>query len=179
MPGQRQSRPLNAMSRSAAAWIFELEADYTYNIRAHLPAGWHTGCAFLEKGGRRLLELQPNGDARVPAGYCWDGCTPKFVIFDIVCGVPDGIPNRLTRKPKAYYASLLHDALYQFLDCGLPLTRAQVDRIFLELLARDDFAPRWLYYAAVRIFGGAFRIFTRWKRAHNGSCVMLATTPAA
>ena len=179
MPGQRQSPPLNAMPRSAAAWIFELEADYTYNIRAHLPAGWHTGCAFLEKGGRRLLELQPNGDARVPAGYCWDGCTPKFVIFDIVCGVPDGIPNRLTRKPKAYYASLLHDALYQFLDCGLPLTRAQVDRIFLELLARDDFAPRWLYYAMVRIFGGAFRIFTRWKRAHTGSCVMLATTPAA
>ncbi len=51
------------MSRSAAAWIFELEADYTYNIRAHLPADWHTGCAFMEKGRRRLLELVP------PSGY--------------------------------------------------------------------------------------------------------------
>lgn len=166
------------MSRSAAAWIFELEADYTYNIRAHLPAGWHTGYAFKEKGGRRLLEIRPNGDARVPAGYGWDGCTPKFVIWDIVCGAPDGIPNPHTRKPKAYYASLLHDVLYQFLDCGLPLTRAQVDRIFLELLARDDFAPRWLYYALVRIFGGAFWLFTRWQRGHNGSCEMLTTTPA-
>lgn len=167
------------MPRSANAWIFELEADYTYNIRAHLPAGWNTGCAFMEKGGRRLLEIQPNGDACVPAGYGWDGCTPKFVIWDIVCGAPDGIPNPQTRKPKAYYASLLHDVLYQFLDCGLPLTRAQVDRIFLELLARDGFAPRWLYYALVRIFGGAFRLFTRWRRGLNGSCVMLTTTPAS
>ena len=25
------------MSPSAAAWVFELEADYTYNIRLHLP----------------------------------------------------------------------------------------------------------------------------------------------
>lgn len=166
------------MSRSAAAWVFELEADYTYNIRAHLPANWHTGCAFMEKGGRRLLELQPNGDARVPAGYGWDGCTPKFVIWDIVCGVPDGVPNLVTRKPKAYYASLLHDVLYQFIDCGLPLTRAQVDRIFLEILTRDGFAPRWLYYVLVRIFGGGFRLFTRWKRGQSGSCVMLATTPA-
>jgi len=166
------------MSRSAAAWVFELEADYTYNIRPHLPPGWNRGCAFMEKGGRRLLEIQPNGDARVPAGYGWDGCTPKIVVFDIVIGAPDGIPNRLTHKPKAYYASLLHDVLYQFLDCGLPLTRAQVDRIFLEILTRDGFAPRWLYYALVRIFGGGFRLFTRWKRGQIGSCVMLATTPA-
>ena len=81
-------------------------------------------------------------------------------------------------QPKAYYASLLHDVLYQFLDCGLPLTRAQVDRIFLEILTRDGFAPRWLYYVLVRIFGGGFRLFTRWKRGQIGSCVMLATTPA-
>ena len=53
-----------------------------------------------------------------------------------------------------------------------------MDRIFLEILRRDGFAPRWLYYALVRIFGGGFRLFTRWKRGQSGSCVMLATTPA-
>ncbi len=33
---------------------FELQADYTCSIRTHLPPGWNRGCAFLEKGGRRL-----------------------------------------------------------------------------------------------------------------------------
>ena len=34
----------SAMSPSAAAWVFELEADYTYNIRLHLPPGAVTLC---------------------------------------------------------------------------------------------------------------------------------------
>ena len=34
-------------------------------------------------------------------------------------------------------------------------------------------------YELVRIFGGAFRLFTRWRRGLNGSCVMLTTTPAS
>jgi hypothetical protein len=161
------------VSELAVRWVFVLDADYVYNIRAYLPGDWNLGCAFLDRTGRKRLEILPNGDARVLAGYAWDGCTPKFSLFDIVIGIPDGIPNEATKKPKAYYASLLHDALYQFLDAGLPLSRAQVDRVFLEILARDRFAPRPIYYFAVRAFGGVFRLFTRWKRSYAGRRIAL------
>ncbi len=161
------------MSQFAVKWVFKLDADYVYNLRRHLPADWNSGAAFLDSKGHKRLEIHPNGDARVLAGYAWDGCTPKFSVFDIVFGTPDGIPNERTGKPKAYYASLLHDVLYQFLDAQLPLKRAQIDLVFLEILARDSFAPRRVYYQAVRWFGWLFRYFTRWKRSYAGTRVSL------
>lgn len=161
------------MSKFAVRWVFVLDADYVYNLRAHLPADWNEGCAFVDRQGRRRLEIHPNGDARVLANYAWDGCTPKFSLFDIVFGVPDGIPNQITRRPKAYYASLLHDVLYQFLDAKLPLTRAQADKVFLDILTRDSFAPRGIYYAAVRLFGGLSRRIMRWKRSYAGKRIAL------
>jgi hypothetical protein len=161
------------MSELAVRWVFALDADYVYNVRHHLPSGWNEGCAFVDRKGRRRLELLPNGDARILAGYAWDGCTPKFAVFDIVLGTPDGIANQTTLKPKAYYASLLHDVFYQFLDSGLPLSRAQADRVFLEILTRDRFAPRQIYYLAVRGLGGVFRLFTRWKRGYAGKRIRL------
>lgn len=82
-------------------------------------------------------------------------------------GTPDGAPNRKTCKPKAYYASLVHDALYQFLDAGLPMTRLEADRIFLEILAAHGFRPRRLYYHGVRLFGGIWRRLTCWKRNYR------------
>ena len=156
------------MSKFAVRWVFELESDYLYNLHRHLPTGWNQGCAFVDRTGKPRLEILPNGDARVIAGYAWDGCTPKFSVLDLVFGTPDGIPNEKTRKPKAYYASLLHDVLYQFLDADLPMSRKQADEVFREILTRDHFAPRPIYYAAVRIFGGMFQQFTRWKRSYAG-----------
>jgi len=161
------------MSELAVRWVFALDADYVYNLRRHLPRDWNEGRAFVDRKGHRRLEIHPNGDARVLARYSWDGCTPKFTLFDIVFGVPDGIPNEVTMKPKAYYASLLHDVLYQFLDADLPLSRKQADQVFLEILTRDRFAPRPLYYAAVRLLGGVTRLFTRWKRSYAGKSVPL------
>ena len=161
------------MPTLAVRWIFVLDGDYVYNIRGHLPPDWNEGCAFVDRTGRTRLEIHRNGDARVLSGYAWDGCTPKFSLFDIVIGTPDGVPNQVTKKPKAYYASLVHDALYQFLDLGLPLSRAHADRVFLEILTRDRFAPRPIYYVAVRVFGGVFRLFTRWKRSYAGKRVPL------
>ena len=161
------------MPKFAVRWIFVLDGEYIYSVRSYLPSNWNEGCAFIDGKGRRRLEIHPNGDARVLAGYAWDGCTPKFSIFDIVIGTPDGIPNEATKKPKAYYASLMHDALYQFLDVDLPLSRARADRLFLEILTRDRFAPRRIYYVAVRVFGGVFRHFTRWKRSYAGKRVPL------
>ena len=91
------------------------------------------------------------------------------MVWDIVLGIPDGAPNNITQKPNANYAFLLHDALYQFLDAGvLLLAREQADRIFLDLLTCDGFGPRKLYFAAARIFGGLFRLYTRRKRSYRG-----------
>lgn len=159
------------MSRLSVRWIFLLEQDYSYNILKHLPTDWNEGWAFVDRNGHRRLEIHPNGDAIILSGYAWDGCTPKFSVADIVFGTPDGIPNEITKKPKTYYASLLHDVLYQFLDAKVPLTRSQIDSVFLEILTRDRFAPRWIYFAAVRVFGGLFRLFTHWKRSYAGKRV--------
>ena len=161
------------MSQFTVKWIFILDKDFVFNVRQHLTPDFSEGCAFVDRNGKRRLEIHANGDAIVLAGYSWDGCTPKFAIWDIVFGTPDGIPNSKTTKPKAYYASLLHDALYQFLDANLPMSRAGADRVFLEILARDGFGPRRVYYTAVRLFGGMSRRFTRWKRSYAGNRVSL------
>lgn len=153
---------------SALDWVYVLDEDMVYNIRPHLPAGWQEGYAFLDRQGRCRLELHPNGDLRIPAGYAWDGCTPKYALFDILLGIPDGAPSHRTQKPKTYYASLVHDVLYQFLELNPAVPRRVADRIFLELMARDGFAPRRLYYAAVVLFGGLSRRLARRKRGHAG-----------
>ena len=161
------------MSQFAVKWIFVLDEDCSFNVKSHLPSDFTTGCAFEDRSGRRRLEIHPDGTAKVIAHYAWDGCTPKCALWDIVLGTPDGVPNNKTKKPKAYYASLIHDVLYQFLDAGLPISRADADRIFLDLLTRDGFGPRWIYFVAVRVFGGIFRLFTRWKRSYRGKKVRL------
>ena len=165
------------MSQFAVKWIFELHEDFTINVKSHFRAGLPAnfpGCAFEDGRGKRRLEIHPDGTLRVLASYAWDGCTPKFALWDIVLGIPDGVPNQRTRQPKAYYASLVHDVLYQFLPNQLPVNRAAADAIFLELLTRDGFGPRWVYYAAVRVFGGMFRPMTHWKRSYDGRSVPLA-----
>ena len=161
------------MTQLALKWVFVLDSDYP----------WLSGrtfaedCAFEDSSGRRRLEIRKNGEIRVRAGYAWDGCTPKFSLWDICVGTPDGVPNAGTKKPKAYYASLLHDALYQFSIQGLPAPldrRKEVDRILLELLERDGFAPRWVYYGVVRTVGWLFfHVYTRRKRRYKGRKIPL------
>ena len=161
------------MSVLALKWIFVLDEDCV----------WQSGrtfvedCAYEDGKGKRRLEIRKNGEIRVLKGYAWDGCTPKFSFWDICVGTPDGVPNAETKKPKAYYASLLHDALYQFSIAGLPAPlneRAEIDLIFLKILERDGFAPRKLYYWAVRTLGWAmFHGYTRHKRAYRGRRIAL------
>ena len=156
------------MSQFAVPWIYVLDNDYVYDISAHLPKNWNESYIFVDRSKQPRLQINAKGEARILAGYAWDGCSPKFSVFDILIGTPDGVPNKITKKPKTYYASLLHDTLYQFLDAELPLQRADADQIFLELLTRDHFAPKHVYYTAVRVFGGIFRQFTRVKRKYAG-----------
>jgi len=150
-------------------WIYVLEEDYSWDSRR----SFGEDCAFVDSKNVRRLEIRKNGEIRVLKGYAWDGCTPKFSLWDIVLGTPDGVPNKRTKRPKTYYASLLHDALYQFLGRGVPLSRPQMDSVFLELMTRDRFRPRYIYYAAVRMFGWFSIRITRWKRTYNGTKVRL------
>ena len=166
------------MSTLAVRWIYVLEGDFVHNILNHLPTGWDKSYAFFDRKGKCRLEIHSNGDARVLSGYAWDGCTPKFSIFDILVGTPDGVPNERTKKPKTYYASLVHDVLYQFLEINPDVPKAAADKIFLELLARDGFAPRYIYYIAVSAFGGLSHRFTRWKRSYEGKRVAISQSDA-
>ena len=85
-------------------------------------------------------------------GYSWDGCTPKRSFLNLsIIGVPDGHIDYRTMRPFTYHASLVHDALYQYLDT-IPVRKKEVDWLFLIMLG--DFKLRWIYYVMVRLFGG-------------------------
>ena len=89
----------------------------------------------------------------IPAGYSWNGCSPKFKIAGKVFSLPNF-------GQKTYHASLVHDALYQY-SAGHGLPRETCDRIFLALMQDQGFKYAKFYYRMVRLFGGLF-----WKEIH-------------
>lgn len=87
------------------------------------------GNVWLQTRGKLLV---------VKKGYAWDGasCAPDFA---------DVLP-----------ASCAHDALIQFRDVVcFPLSKAQIDKVFRDLMPRR-FLARWIYWGAVRAFGGVY-----------------------
>ncbi|KAF1050667.1 MAG: hypothetical protein GAK43_02724 [Stenotrophomonas maltophilia] len=105
-----------------------------------------------------------------PRAYAWDGCSPKIPFYWLaVFGTPDWwehpetveclqdgqLASRAMFWPLAHHASLVHDALYQFLNVS-PVDKACADRLFHDMLLESGM-PRWLarlYYLAV-VYGGA------------------------
>ncbi|MEB4591397.1 hypothetical protein VSS37_10440 [Candidatus Thiothrix sp. Deng01] len=145
-------------------WKWRLARDYRYEtgLAVDCPAG----AASLQfgDGKQTWLTIDADGAVTVSAGYAWDGCSPKFKVFNVVLGTPDGAPNPQTGRPYTYFASLVHDALYQFMDApGFPWTRAQIDAVFLQILRADGWCWAGLYYAAVRYAGGAYRWINQWR----------------
>jgi len=120
-----------------------------------------TGEYYITKNG--FLEITKEGMIHINGnklnGYAWDGCTPKFVKFDLIFGTPDGRLDDLTEEPITYYASMVHDALYQFKD-GIPISRKSADIIFYKILKEAGFKWSWIYYAGVRLAG---RILGKWN----------------
>ena len=76
------------------------------------------------------IKIQSDGCVRISKSYSWNGC--NFV--------PD--------FKGTYYASLLHDALYQY-----KINRFIADKIFLDVMRRDEFYLSTLYYLGVKFFG--------------------------
>lgn len=91
--------------------------------------------------------------------YAWDGCTPKrwffwFALFGTpdwdekleVITTIDTEQNCLVTKnrfwQRAHHASLVHDALYQYLD-SIPLSKNDVDELFYQMLIDSGFYPMW------------------------------------
>lgn len=87
----------------------------------------------IDLGGPKTVEI--------PAGTFTDFASTPRVIWGIIA--PAGRHSK---------AAIVHDYLYTF-RLG---TRAQIDRVFRELMRHDGVGAvrRWVMWAAVRLFGG-------------------------
>jgi hypothetical protein len=127
-------------------WIFKIEEDFVFK-------SLHMGKSFDSD----WLRLDVDGTVTVKAntgGYAWDGCTPKVSILGLfILGIPDGHIDVETGKPLTYYASLVHDAFYQYLEV-IPVSKKEIDRQFYVMLKERRFPLAWLYYQSVLYLGG-------------------------
>lgn len=153
------------LCRRSVSWLYRLERNYS----------WESGhpvaetLVFRDSAGKVRLIIEEGGRITVTRGYAWNGCSPKVCVFDILLGTPDGVVYAPTGRPKAYYASLIHDALYQFLGEGLPISRGDADGFFLLLLQESEFLPAHLYWLGVRAFGWLAWRVTKTKRGWRGT----------
>lgn len=117
------------------------------------------------------LELKTvSYDLTKPNAYAWDGCTPKRLFFWLaLIGTPDwwhgehriqalSEQGQLVEKTVFWqlcmHASLVHDALYQYLD-AIPISKMQVDQLFHDMLLEAGM-PKLLaraYHCSVAILG--------------------------
>lgn len=151
--------------RNSVSWLYVLERNFSWESGLTLVEDF----AFKDKHGTVRLVLEKGGRITVTRGYAWNGCSPKFCLFDVVFGTPEGVVDSRTGKPKTYYAPLVHDALYQFIPDGVALTRAECDRCFLKLMQETGFLMRYVYSLFVRLFGWLTRPITRQIRDTHGS----------
>jgi hypothetical protein len=105
-----------------------------------------------------------------PNTYAWDGCTPKRLFYWVaLIGTPDwwhgehkiqtiNKQGELVDKKVFWqlcmHASLVHDALYQYLD-NIPLSKTAVDQLFYDMLLEAGM-PKLLaraYHLSVQKFG--------------------------
>lgn len=128
-------------------WIFKLEKDFTSKIPFIT-----SKLAGTKLINNKLGYLTNTGLIVIKEGFSWDGCTPKWAWFDIVFGTPDGVIDKQTGKPKTYYASLMHDFLYQFAPREY-VTRKYADKVMLAEMAKTGYKPRYVYYFFIRLFG--------------------------
>lgn len=136
------------------SWKYKLDEPFSIYNKTFIKS---KGKKFRSKKGVILCSIDVDGEMTIFPGYAWDGCTPNFSILGLFfIGTPDGHTYYATGKPITYYASLVHDALYQFRPVGT--TRKDADDLFYEILKKSQFQLAYVYYKAVRIFGRFF-----WK----------------
>lgn len=137
--------PRDKKTKRNFPYIYNIDKDVCHNTN------WKLNEPFISE----WLEISVDGEIKIKASednkYSWDGCTPKFSIFNLfILGTPDGHIDYRTGKPFTYKASLIHDALYQYID-SVPISKKEIDLLFKEILG--DFKLAYLYYMAVKYFG--------------------------
>jgi hypothetical protein len=130
-------------NKNSAKWLMKIDSYFMIDIGIR-------GYEFQNE----WIQINTIGYLTIKEGYAWDGCTPKICVFGRVIGTPDGRIGE-DGKPITWKASLVHDALYQFIELH-KIPRKEIDALFLENLRSVDFKFARLYYAAVRMFGGIF-----------------------
>ena len=109
---------------------YQLAEEYVYKVGIFPAADIH----------HEYITLTARGEIVIRKGYAWDG--PSGPTFD---------------TKNFMRGSLVHDALYQLIGCGLlPLSdRAQADAELRRICLEDGMssARAWLVYKAVRMFG--------------------------
>ena len=143
-------------------WLFTLNEDFVWQspfIPKH-------AAKFSDELGRTWLTIEEDRFITIHKGYAWNGCSPTIQLFDWgYIGTPNGSIDLINGVSKTHNASLIHDALYQFMDKpAMPYSRKQMDRLFLALLKEEKFSLRYVYYAGLRLFGG---LYTRTKKLLN------------
>ncbi|MFA6505827.1 MAG: hypothetical protein WCT14_07005 [Treponemataceae bacterium] len=140
-------------------WLYRLEETQSFVVPEAAGFPFEAPWLRIEGGTGRLS---------IPACYAWDGCTPKFRVFDLgYVGTPDGVVDKVIGRPKTAFASLVHDALYQYYGShGIP--RKIIDRIFYRLLKEARFSCAGIYYFAVRAVGWIFFIGAGIKAVDGG-----------
>jgi len=129
-------------------WIFKIKENFQYRSTI-------TGKEFDSK----WLRLEKDGTITVKASqerpYAWDGCSYKIVIGrnQFIFGSPDGYRDIYMDLPITGKASLVHDAFYQYLHV-IPVKKADVDKLFRDMLKEAGFALWPIYYTAVKYLGG-------------------------
>jgi len=145
-------RPRETLRKGNFPYKFKLYENYTCDTTWALDEAFESKWLDISTEGRLTIKV-------TDTAYCWDGCTPKWSILNLfIIGTPDGHIDHRTMKPHTYYASLVHDALYQYLD-SVPVSKKNIDLLFYQMLG--DFKLRKLYYLFVKYFGG------RGVKQHN------------
>jgi len=127
---------------------------HTYMYKTHLK-----GFSFKAE----YLELRKSGLLIIPKGYVWDGCSFTFSFLDLFTfGTPEGRIHFKTGKPVTYYASLVHDALYQY-HHEIGISKKVADQLFLKMLNKEKYPLARVYYLALRTYNTATYILTSIK----------------
>ncbi len=153
------------MCRNSVKWLYRADDNFRWDSGLEIDEDM----VFRDERGAIRLILERGGRITVTRGYAWNGCSPKFCFLDLLIGTSDGVVHARTGRPKTYFASMVHDALYQFLQADSPVNRRQADACFLRLMAESEFALRYLYWAAVRLFGWLVYGAKKTRRGWQGS----------
>ena len=87
-----------------STYLYTLKEDQDFLVGSIIDVNYENDWVSIE-GGK--LTIKKN--------YSWNGCSPKVKLFGRIYGTPEG-PMMKDGKPQTYYATMVHDALYQFID---------------------------------------------------------------